>query len=76
MMIANMASGQISIRLGAKGPNSAPVTACATGTHAIGDAFKILQRGDADVMIGRRYRGQHFANGFCRILSRSRFVHS
>lgn len=51
MMIANMASGQISIRLGAKGPNSAPVTACATGTHAIGDAFKILQRGDADVMI-------------------------
>ena len=51
MMIANMASGQISIHLGAKGPNSAPVTACATGTHAIGDAFKILQRGDADVMI-------------------------
>lgn len=51
MMIANMASGQVSIRLGAKGPNSAPVTACATGTHAIGDAFKILQRGDADVMI-------------------------
>lgn len=51
MMIANMASGQVSIHLGAKGPNSAPVTACATGTHAIGDAFKILQRGDADVMI-------------------------
>ncbi|MCL6516448.1 beta-ketoacyl-ACP synthase II [Alicyclobacillus sp.] len=51
MMIANMASGQVSILLGAKGPNSAAVTACATGTHAIGDAFKIIQRGDADVMI-------------------------
>ncbi|SFU56392.1 beta-ketoacyl-ACP synthase II [Alicyclobacillus macrosporangiidus] len=51
MMIANMASGQVSILLGAKGPNSAAVTACATGTHAIGDAFKIIERGDADVMI-------------------------
>lgn len=51
MMIANMASGQISIHIGAKGPNTAPVTACATGTHAIGDAFKVLQRGDADVML-------------------------
>lgn len=51
MMIANMASGQVSIRLGAKGPNSAAVSACATGTHSIGDAFKILARGDADVMI-------------------------
>lgn len=51
MMIANMASGQVSIHLGAKGPNSAAVTACATGTHSIGDAFKILQRGDADAMI-------------------------
>ncbi|MCL6598800.1 MAG: beta-ketoacyl-ACP synthase II [Alicyclobacillus macrosporangiidus] len=51
MMIANMASGQVSILLGAKGPNSTAVTACATGTHAIGDAFKIIERGDADVMI-------------------------
>ena len=51
MMIANMASGQVSIHLGAKVTNTAPVTACATGTHAIGDAFKILQRGDADVML-------------------------
>lgn len=51
MMIANMASGQVSIHLGAKGPNSAAVSACATGTHCIGDAFKIIQRGDADVMI-------------------------
>lgn len=51
MMIANIASGQISIMFGVKGPNSTPVTACATGTHAIGDAFKIVQRGAADVMI-------------------------
>ncbi|QKG84651.1 beta-ketoacyl-ACP synthase II [Kroppenstedtia pulmonis] len=51
MMIANMAAGQVSISTGAKGPNSAAISACATGTHSIGDATKILQRGDADVMI-------------------------
>jgi 3-oxoacyl-[acyl-carrier-protein] synthase II len=51
MLIINMASGLISMRFGAKGPNSAVVTACATGNHAIGDAMKIIQRGDADVMI-------------------------
>ncbi|OOC62393.1 beta-ketoacyl-ACP synthase II [Paenibacillus ihbetae] len=51
MMIANMASGQMSINLGAKGPNTTQVTACATGTHSIGDSFRLIQRGDADVMI-------------------------
>ena len=51
MMIPDMASGQVSIRHGAKGPNGATVTACATGTNSIGDAFKIIERGQADVMI-------------------------
>ena len=51
MLIADMASGQVSILFGAKGPNSTVVTACATGTHAIGDAYHIIRRGDADVMI-------------------------
>jgi 3-oxoacyl-[acyl-carrier-protein] synthase II len=51
MMIPDMASGQVSIALGAKGINSCTVTACASGTNSIGDAFKVIQRGDADVMI-------------------------
>jgi 3-oxoacyl-[acyl-carrier-protein] synthase II len=51
MMILNMASGQISMALGAKGPNFASVSACASGAHAIGEAFKAIQRGDCDVMI-------------------------
>lgn len=51
MLIGNMASGQVSIHLGAKGPNSAPISACATGTHAIGDAYLMIERGDADAMI-------------------------
>ena len=49
--IINLASGQVSIRFGAAGPNSATCTACAAGAHAIGDSFKIIQRGAADVMI-------------------------
>jgi len=51
MMISNMAAGQISIAFGAQGPNETVVTACASGTNAVGDAFKIVQRGDADMMI-------------------------
>ncbi|NIS75494.1 MAG: beta-ketoacyl-ACP synthase II, partial [Deltaproteobacteria bacterium] len=51
MTIINLISGQISIRYGAKGPNSAIATACASGTHAIGDAYKLIQRGAADAMI-------------------------
>lgn len=51
MVIANMASGYVSIHFGAKGPNACVVTACATGTHSIGDAFKLIQYGDADMMI-------------------------
>ena len=49
-LIVNMAAGLISIRYGCKGPSSAPATACATGAHAIGDAFKVIQRDDADIM--------------------------
>jgi len=51
MMIPDMATGQVSITLGARGFNSCTVTACATGTNSIGDAFKVIQRGDADAMI-------------------------
>lgn len=51
MVIINLASGQVSIKIGAKGPNSCAVTACATGTHSIGDAYRLIKSGEADVMI-------------------------
>jgi 3-oxoacyl-[acyl-carrier-protein] synthase II len=50
-IICNMASGQVAMKFGARGFNVCPVTACASGAHAIGDAFKVIQRGDADLMI-------------------------
>ena len=51
MVIINLASGQVSMRIGARGPNSCAVTACATGNHCIGDAFRIIQHGEADAMV-------------------------
>lgn len=51
MMISNMATGQVSMSFNAKGPNYSVVTACASGTNAIGEAYKLIQRGDADLML-------------------------
>ncbi len=51
MLIANLAAGQIAIRFGPKGPNTCVVTACATGAHSIGDAFRVIVYGDAEAMI-------------------------
>jgi 3-oxoacyl-[acyl-carrier-protein] synthase II len=50
-MIINLASGQVSIRFGAKGPNLATCTACSASAHAVGESYEIIKRGDADAMI-------------------------
>ena len=65
MLIPDMATGQVSIDLGAKGPNGSTVT-CATGTNSIGEAFKIIQRGDADAMITGGTEAP-ITHGTCRI---------
>ena len=70
MLIPDMATGQVSIDLGAKGPNGATVTACATGTNSIGEAFKIVQRGDADAMITGG-TGSNYSYGNCRFQCKS-----
>jgi 3-oxoacyl-[acyl-carrier-protein] synthase II len=75
MMIVNMASGMVSIVTGARGPNSAVATACATGTHAIGDAVEIVRRGAADAMIAGGAEAaisRGALAGFCRAGALSR----
>jgi len=70
MLIVNMASGIVSIELGVGGPNSAVATACASGSHAIGDAFRIIQRGEADIMVTGGSEGAitHMGfGGFCAL---------
>jgi len=64
MLIVNMASGMTSIILGLKGPNSAVATACATSNHAIGDAFRVIERGDADAMVAGGAEGAITRMGF------------
>jgi 3-oxoacyl-[acyl-carrier-protein] synthase II len=74
MLIVNEASGHVSIRFGLKGPNSCVATACATGNHAIGDAMRIIQYGDADVMVAGGTEGAITPlgiGGFCALKSLS-----
>ncbi len=76
MMIPNMAAGQVAIMLGVKGPNGCTVTACASGTNSIGEAFHLIQRGKADVMIAGGAEGSITplaVGGFCSMKALSTF---
>ena len=75
MLIVNEAAGNVAIKFGFKGPNSCVTTACASGSHSVGDAFKVLQRGDASVMIagGTESCITHLGvGGFCALKALSR----
>jgi 3-oxoacyl-[acyl-carrier-protein] synthase II len=75
MLIVNEASGLVGITFGLKGPNLCVATACASGSHAIGDAFRILERGDADVMIAGGTEGcvvPTAVGGFCALRALSK----
>ena len=75
MIIVNMAPGQVAISLGAKGPNSCTATACASGAHGIGEAFRIVQRGDAEVMVAGGTEScitPMAVGGFCALMALSR----
>ena len=75
MMISNMASGQVAITLGMKGPNCCTTSACASGAHGIGEAFRIVQRGDADIMLGGGTEScitPLTVGGFCALMALSR----
>ena len=75
MLIVNMAPGHVAINLGFKGPNSCTATACASGTHGLGEAFRLVQRGDADIMLGGGTEScitPLAVGGFCALMALSR----
>ena len=75
MLIVNMAPGQVAIDLGFKGPNSCTATACASGAHGVGEAFRIVQRGEADLMLGGGTEScvtPLAVGGFCALMALSR----